>query len=461
MTQSNMQLNIIKELGLNIRLSIPLIIGWLVYAVSGFVATVMVARLGETALAASVVISGVWVVINVFYYGIFNAVTVLVSHQFGAGNNAAVGSIVRNAFVMALLFCIPTMLIIAITPFFLRWIVPTQEVLILATSYAHTLMWATPGMIALVVFENLLNGIGKTKYSLWISLCEVPIEILLIYIFVFGKFGMPAFGVAGVGYGFTASYTLTMLGVIIYLATAEFARPFNLFKLSGFFEKRYFRELVRIGMPIGFMYLIEVSAFTTATFLMARFGTLALAAQQITMQFLGVTVNIPYAMGQAVSIRIGQNAGRLDMNAVRISTYVGMAMSFIFMLFVSSAYFFFPHILLRLDVDTSNPVYFSLIKQAMVFLSILALFQLFDSVRVIAVSTLRALKDTRFPMYISLISFWGIGLVCAFMLALYFHLNGAGIWMGLAIGVSAGAVILLLRLRYILNSVDLAEIINI
>jgi len=449
------------ELQENIKLSIPLIISWLFYAISGFVGTVMVAHLGETALAASVVVGGIWVIINVFFYGVFNSVSVLVSHQYGAQQYEAVGSIIRNAFILGIIFCIPSMLLMQFSPYFLRWIVPTPEILTLATSYAHAIMWATPGMIALVIFENFLNGIGKTKLSLWISLFQVPLEIAIIYTYVFGKFGMPAFGIAGVGYGFTTSYTLTIIGVIIFLTSADFVRPFNIFKFSDIFEKRFFREIFRVGMPIGYMYLIEVSTFTTVTFIMASFGTVALAAQQIIMQFLGVTVNVPYALGQAVSIRIGQNAGRLDIQGVRLSTYVGIALSFFCMIIISSIYIFYPQLLLRLDFNTANPVYQPLFRQAVEFLVILGVFQLCDSVRVIAVSSLRALKDTRFPMYISFISFWCIGLPCAAILGFYLQMHGRGIWCGLSLGVAAGAVILFIRLRYILKRINLAELIAV
>lgn len=459
--QQAIQHPVINEIRQNISLSIPLIASWLIYAASGFVGTVMVARLGETALAASVVVGGIWVVISVFFYGTFNAVSVLVSHQFGAQNCAAIGSIIRNALIFGAMLCVPAMLVMQYSEYFLALIVPGDKVLVQAVAYAHALLWATPGMVALVIFENLLNGIGKTRLSLWISLCEVPMEIFLIYIFVFGKFGVPAYGVAGVGYGFTMSYTLTTIGVLVYLAYSTYVKPFGLFMAERIFEKRYFHELVRVGMPIGFMYLIEVSAFSTATFLMARFGTVALAAQQIAMQFLGVTVNIPYAMGQAVSIRIGQNAGRLDMAGVRTSAYVGTGLSVLFILIIACIYIFYPLMLLRLDIDIQAPANQSLVRQAAEFLGILGIFELCDSLRVIAVSSLRAMKDTRFPMYISLISFWLIGMAAAFVLAFVLHYDGRGIWFGLMVGVAAGALILFVRMRYILQRVNLRELIEI
>ncbi len=450
-----------QEIRENIALSVPLIASWLIYSFSSFIGTAMIARLGEETLAASVMIGSIWIVINVYFYGMFNSVSVLVSHRYGAEKHTDIGRIIINAFLAGLLFCIPTMGVMALTPYFLFWIAPSKYVLSLASEYAYSIMWATPGMIGLVIIENFLNGIGKTKLSLWISLFEVPLEIALFYMLIFGKLGLPAFGIAGVGYGFTISFSCTFVVLLIYLFYADFAQPFQLFRKIFNFEKRYLWEIVRIGLPVGLMYLIEVSAFTLATFLMARFGTMMLAAQQIAMQFLGVTVNIPYAMGQAVSIRIGQSAGRLDIQGVKQAGYIGVLLSFSCILIVAMMYFFYPHILLRLDLNTADPANINLVRQASIFLSILGVFQLVDSLRVSETSVLRALKDTRFPLVISVISFWLVGILCAFLFVYVFKTAGTGIWYGLTLGITVGALILFLRIRYVISNVDLARVIAI
>lgn len=445
----------IKE---TIELGLPLIGSWLIYSLSGFIGTAMVARLGHDALAASVLVSTMWMTITVFFFGIFSAISVLVSHQFGAKNYPAIGEILDQAFLLAGVSLIPISLAVLSLPFILGLTSQTPTVLALAIQYAHSLLWSAPGVILLVILEYFLNGIGRTKLSLAISLIEVPIEIALIYGFVFGKFGLPVCGIAGVGYGLAASYTATVIVLGFYLQRARFMKPFQLFQHVGAFNKMHIKELLRIGLPIGCMYLIEVTAFSVATLFMARFSTLILAAHQIVMQYLGLTINAAFAIAQTVSIRIGQNAGRKNLEGVRYATYVGLGLSFICMFTVAIFYIFFPTLLLRIDLNIHDPHNANLMRATVNFMLILAAFQLLDGMRIVASGALRGLKDTRAAMYVSFVGFWVIGLGCAYVFGFILHGRGVGVWLGLTFGIGVGAIILLLRLRYMLNKIDLAAL---
>jgi len=449
------------EIDNNLSLSMPLIAAWLIYSSSGFIGTAMVAQLGQDALAASALVGTIWTALTIFFFGTFNAVSVLVSHQYGAKNYSAISSILAQAFWVGLIVCFPVMLIMSMLPYILLLTIHNPAVFHLAVKYANALLWCTPSVVVLIILENFLNGIGKTKLSLWISIFEVPFEIFMIYVFIFGKFGMPAFGVQGVGYGFTASYTITVFFVVLYLFKSKFIKHYRIFKNLGRFEPRYFREIIRIGFPVGTMYVIEVSAFAVATFLMARFNTATLAAHQVAMQYLGFTINIAFAMGQAVSIRIGQSAGRLDLGGIYYASYVGIGLSFICMFLICLIYLLFPKFLLSLDVNVYQSNNALLVQQGIRFLAMLGLFQLCDSLRIIETSVLRSLKDTKFPMVISFISFWLIGLPCAFLFGLHFGWNGIGIWTGLIAGIAVGAVILFVRMREVLRTVNLQKLIKI
>lgn len=449
------------EIRNNISLSFPLVASWLIYSSSGFIGTAMIAQLGQDALAASALVGTIWTALTVFFFGTFNAVSVLVSHQYGARDYEAISKIIAQAFWVGLIVCFPVMLIMAALPIFLVYVIQSTHVLHLAIQYAHALLWCTPSIIILIILENFLNGIGKTKLSLWISLVEVPFEILMIYVFIFGKFGMPALGMRGVGFGFTASFTITVIVLIAYLLKAKYFKNFHIFQKIGRFEPRYFREIIRVGFPVGMMYVIEVSAFAVATFLMARFDTSVLAAHQIAMQYLGFTINIAFALGQAVSIRIGQSAGRQDIAGVYYASYVGIGLSFFCMFLITVLYLVAPRFLLSLDVNVNLPANAELVRQGIKFLAILGLFQLFDSLRIIEAAVLRSLKDTKFPMMISFVSFWLIGLPCSFLFSLWLHYNGMGIWNGLVLGIAVGSAILFVRMRRMLRKVDLKKLIKI
>lgn len=446
------------ELKETISLSLPLIGSWLIYSLSGFIGTAMVARLGSDALAASVLVGILWMTVTVFFFGIFSSISILVSHQYGARQYNEISYIVGQGIILAILVCPPIMLSIFALPAILNLTAQTSAVTKLALEYGHAIIWSTPGVILLVVFEHFLNGIGRTKLSLWISVLEVPFEILFIYAFIYGKFGLPKCGIAGVGYGFTASYSITVIILMLYLARARFAQPFHIYRHVLSFKKHYFYEIIRVGCPIGITYLIEVTAFAFATFLMARFSTLILAAHQIVIQYMNMTTSAAYAISQAVGIRVGQNVGKQNINSVRNAARVGLIFSFSIMLCLSVIYMLFPHLLLRIDINVHMPHNRALMESAASLMVILGVFQLFDSMRIIETGALRGLKDTRFAMYASLFSFWVIGISSAYLFGFVYHLQGRGVWMGLTIGVIMAAFILYMRLRNRLKKIDLAEI---
>jgi MATE family multidrug resistance protein len=212
---------------------------------------------------------------------------------------------------------------------------------------------------------------------------------------------------------------------------------------------------------MGFMHVIEISAFAVATFWIGHFGTTLLAAHQIVMQYLSFSITLVFAMSQAVTIRVGHAVGRQDLLGVRYAAYTGMIMNFAIVLLIALAFITIPQFFLRLDVDIHNAANAALIQDTAVLLSICGILILFDNFRLIGFGALRGLKDTRFPMFASLFSFWVVGLVFAYLLVFVWDFQGAGIWWGLVAGIACGATIVFIRLQYLLKRVDLNKIMAI
>lgn len=449
------------EIKNNLTLSLPLTSSQLIYSSSGFIGTAMVARLGEDALAASVLVSTIWMTLSVLFFGILNSISILVSHQFGARNDENISKIMGQAFLLGICIATGIVALLSLMPWFLHLTPQPASVLALAKTYMHSVLWMMPGLVMLVVYEQLLAGINRAKLVLRISLIVVPIEIPLIYAFIFGKFGLPECGIAGIGYGFAVTYTLTALGLILYFYKVKSVQHYEVFKHLGTIDVTWLKELLRVGLPMGFMHVIEVSTFAIVTFWMAQFGTSELAAHQIVMQYLGFTVNIIFAMSQAVTIRVGHEVGRQNESGIHYAIYVGMALNFILMALIALAFHFFPRVFLSLDIDINNAANTLLVTQAAALLSMGGLLMIFDNFRIIGFGALRGLKDTRFPMYASFVSFWMIGLTAAFLLAFHFQLRGPGIWWGLCIGIASGAVIILIRIQCLLRKLDLEKLLKI
>ncbi len=451
MPDSTIQRSVKSEIKNTLSLGIPLIISQLIYSCSGFIGTAMVARLGQEALAASVLVSMIWMSLSVFFFGILNAVSVLVSHQYGAKNDKAIRDVMGQALLFGMMICIPIILVLFSMPAFLKWSNQSHHVIHLASQYMRALLWTIPGLVVLVIYEQFLMGVGRGKIVLRISMLVVPIEIPLIYLLIFGKGWIPACGVAGVGYGFAITYTITAIFLVTYLLKSKQFRRFIVFNNLFEIKKDYLKELIRVGLPIGFMQMIEVSTFAITTVWIARFGTTILAAHQIVMQYLGFFITTVFAMSQAVTVRVGHAVGRQDLLGVQYAIYIGMVLSFLCILCIAAVFIWMPHLLLQLDINIKDPANNGLIRDTSTLLFICAMLLFCDNFRIIGFGALRGLKDTHFAMYTSLIGFWGVGLSMAFLLGFVFHLQGPGIWWGLVMGIATGAVIIMARLHYKLH----------
>jgi MATE family multidrug resistance protein len=447
-----------SEIKDTLSLGIPLIASQMVYACSGFIGTAMVAQLGQDALAASVLVSMIWMSLSVLFFGILNSVSVLVSHQHGAENNKAISDIMGQAYLLGIFVTIIMVLLLCSMPFFLRFTSQPHEVIRLALQYMRALLWTIPGLIVLVINEQFLAGVHRAKLVLFISLIVVPIEIPLIYVLIFGKFGLPACGVAGIGYAFATTYTCAAICLTYYLATSKRYQKFAIFQSMRKINFHLQKELVRVGLPMGAMHVIEVSTFAITTFWIAQFGTTMLAAHQIIMQYLSFAITLVFAMSQAVTVRVGHAVGREDLRGIRLAIYVGMLLNFACISFVAIAFNLFPRFFLRVDMDVNNAANALLMTDASALLGIGGILLIFDNFRIIGFGALRGLKDTKFPMYASFISFWILGLSLAYLLSFKFNIGGRGIWWGLTLGIACGALIVFIRMQYLLKHVNLKEL---
>lgn len=440
-----------SEIKNTLSIGVPLIASQMIFAFSNFIGTAMVGHLGKDALAASVLVSMTWFSLSVLFFGLLNAVSVLVAHQFGAKNDKAISEIMGQSYLLGIIICLLIILSLMCLPMILRWSGEPSIVLHLADQYIHALLFTVPGLVVLIISEQFLAGVGRTKVVLHLSFMIVPIEIPLIYLLIFGKGGLPALGIAGVGYGLSVTYSVTAIGLSLYLL---YAKPYQRYRIfSEVFGKKitYLKELIRIGLPMGLMQAIEVSAFAVATIWMGHFGTTVLAAHQIVVQYLAFAITIVFAMSQAVTVRVGHAVGEQDLSSIRSIVNTGILLNFCLMFLISMAFCFFPTWFLSLDIDVNASKNMALVKEASAFLVIIAVLILLDNFRIIGFGALRGLKDTYFSMVSSFVGFWLVGLSLSFLLGFHFHFEGQGIWWGLTLGIASGASMVLLRLQYLLR----------
>lgn len=429
-----------------LTLAIPLALTGIVNSSSCFFETLFLARLGKDILAAGALVSWLFATIAVILFGALSSINILVSHKYGAKDYDGIASVVRDGLLLAILF--------SIAIFFLCWYMApifvyfgqSHSVVILAQAYLRALAWGVmPSFIMIAIFE-LIVGLGHARVVMGFSIFSVSLIIFFSYVLIFGKIGFPALGIAGAGWGLAISNIITVLVLIIYVLSDKNLRGY--FRLVfTFSEPSFLWELIQIGVPMGMMYCVEVGFFFALTLLMGTLGTGLLAANQIALQYLGLLMSTIFSIAQAITVRMGHLIGAKEIDSVSRAAYLGTFISAFLMILIAIIFWLFPTTMISFDFNIHEPRNYDLLRLTEQILIISPIFQILESIRISLFGALRAFKDTRFTLFISIVSFWGIALPIGYVFATQLQLGGPGLWWGMVLGVTTSILLLFWRFK--------------
>lgn len=413
-----------------IWLSLPLIASGLVEFSSGFVATLMLGHVNHQALAAGSLMNNIFITLMVLLWGMFTAISVLVAQQHGAQNREAILRIVRSGLLLAVIIAPPCMAFLQVAPYFLQFFHQSHALVELIKPGLAAFSWGVfPDLITLVLLQFAI-GLGHTRVSLLFSLVWTPCNIFFVSAFIFGLWHFPKLGVAGLGWGFTYAMWILMFVLIIYFLFAPTYQEYRQDLLSNR-ELGFIKSILKIGIPMGGVYTIDLVYLLIFALIMGTFGMASLAAHQIVWQFFWQTSVISFAIGQAITVKVGHYVGAQTHARIKPVTYVGTIFIAIIMALLSIAYWAFPTALVHLDLG-HNPNA-EVLKLAIHFFVIAGFVQILQAGWIGLLAALRGLGDTRILMVLSAVAEYVIGLPLACFMAYNLHLQGYGLWLAMVI----------------------------
>lgn len=292
-----------------------------------------------------------------------------------------------------------------------------------------------------MILRNLYEGIGYTKAAMWISFVGILVNIPANYVFIYGKFGMPALGGAGCGLAtslvFVAMF-LTLLGYAAFGRRTAFVRA----RLHSYRpDWAQIWQIVALGTPVAFAFFFEVTLFTCIPLMIAHLGPTVVAAHQIANNFCSMVFMLPLSIGLATTIRVGHLAGSSDVKELRKAIATAIQIGLLLAIGIALL-----TLLTRHWVAAQYSTDPAVLELAAAILILACFYQLSDAVQVICSCTLRGLKYTKPIFYITFIAYWpiGFGLGCVLGLTdwLVAPMGAQGFWVGIIIGLTVAAVLL-------------------
>lgn len=401
--------------------------------------TALLGHYGTEDLAAVAVGGGIYIAVVFALAGILQAVGPTVAHLRGARRDGEIAGSLQQAFWLAILLAIPGVLFL-LNPdplLALARIEPGVEAK--ARGYLAMLAWGMPAALLYRTFYSFCNALGRPRPLMLISLGGTLLHGLLAWLLVTGRWGGEALGVLGCGISNATVGWFALLCAAGYLVFGRALAPLRLIRGWQSPRRKAMRELLRLGLPMGFSNFVEISSFTLIALFVAQLGATVVAGHRVVANLAALCYMLPLSLAIATLAQVGQAAGARDWPRARASIAAGLLLAG----GLASALGLVLWLIARplTAAYTSDPAVQAV---SLALIGYVAIYQIFDAVQTVAAYSLRAYKITFAPMFVHIVCFWGVGLFGGWWLAFRAAtpLGVAGFWIASLASLALAAALL-------------------
>ena len=440
--KSQEKITIRKELKAHLIIALPLAAAYLAEIAMVLTDNAIVGHLGALELAGvGLAANAVWESL-VFATSIVAIVGVLVAQAHGAKNHNVIGHHVRQGFWVAVAFSIPTTALCFYATSLLGLTDQDPKVLVISDQYLRTVSWCVLPTMLFTVLRSYVSSLSRATAVMVISVGAVGLNALLTYGMVFGAFGLPEMGVAGAGLSTTIVCWIMDFALVFHTARTQGLKRYRIYQDLFDLDFTECMQIIRLGMPIGGIALMEGGLFMAVAVMMGVLGANALAANQVVTGVVGVMFMVSLAIGEAAGIRVAHGIGAGKIAESRQSGLLGIWLGIGFAILAGLWFIFGSPMIVGFFLDLSDPENTEVLTLCTSLFLIAAAFQLFDGLQVIAARILRGMKDVIVPMWIAAVGYWIFGIGSGYVLAFELGYGPQGLWWGLALGLAITGLML-------------------
>jgi MATE family multidrug resistance protein len=428
-----------------LKLSIPLFIAQFAQMAMGFVDTIMAGGVSAYDMAAVSIASSLWLPCILFGVGVLMALIPLTAQAHGANNLEEIPVTGQQGLYLALLLSIPIIAILYNAGAIVGYMEIEPKLQRITTHYLYAVLPAVPAFLLFQALRNYIEGLSLTKPAMVIGFIGLLVNIPLNWIFVYGKFGMPAMGGVGCGVATTLVYWFMLFALVGYVYFTKKLAQYPLFKNIAKPNFKHLTSISKLGLPVAVAMFFEVTIFAGIAVLVAPLGALVVASHQIAMNFSSMVFMLPMSIASAVSIRVGFNLGQKNNRGAKVATYAGLSVGLGLSVITALLTIIFKEDIAMLYTDNQE-----VIELALTLMFFAALYQCVDAIQVVAAGALRGYKEMTAIFTRTFIAYWVVGLPLGYVLAMtdliIEPLGAKGFWIGISMGLLVAAILLGQRL---------------
>ncbi len=418
------------ELSALIKLAWPAAISNLQWIALNFIDTAMVGHAGPNELAymgAGRILTWITMMVGI---GFLSGVSVFTGRAVGADNEKNCGRVLMQGLQFAVLLGIINMaMLMMLTRPLLELAKQQQEVIAGGVRFANMIAWLSIPQFMLVAISAFLQGISRPKIAMMISFIALPVNVALNAIFIFGKFGWPVMGASGAALGTVLSDILVVVMLLWVVARLKDKARYGIYwTFKGAWAAG--KAMRRFGLAPAIAGGLENAGFSVLTAIAGTISIAAAAAYQDVMAVLIAGLSISLGVASAVSVRISMAVGAGDKRAVAGRGWIACALTAatllpVILVFLAQPEWFFS----ALSNDTAQ------LKVAVVMMTIIAPFMIFDGSQFVLLYALRAAGDQVMAAAVQISGYCLMMIACVWTGVYVLHLGAAGIGWGMGAGM--------------------------
>ncbi|KAF0818061.1 MULTISPECIES: MATE family efflux transporter [unclassified Cytobacillus] len=401
----------------------PIFIEILLHMLMGNADTLMLSQYSDESVAAVGVSNQILSLVIVMFGFVATGTAILIAQNLGAKKNKTAAEISIVSLGANLVFGVLLSILLFATgkPLLLMMDLP-EELLSQANSYLVIVGGFSFVQALIMTIGAIIRSYGFTRDVMYITIGMNILNVIGNYLFIFGPFGFPVLGVEGVAISTAVSRLIGLAATVaVLLKRTEKALPF---RLLFRFPKEHIKNLLKIGIPSAGEHLSYNGSQMVITIFIAALGTEALTAKVYTQNIMMFIFLFSVAISQGTQILIGHMVGGKDyeaaykrcMKSLRLAILISFGTAVLFSLFSEKL----------MGIFTSNP---DIIKVGSVLILLTILLEPGRSFNLVVINSLRAAGDVKFPVYMGILSMWGVSVTLSYVLGIYFGLGLAGIWI--------------------------------
>lgn len=419
-----------------LKLGLPIMVGQIGIIVVGFVDTMMVGHYSTDSLAAASFVNTIFNLITMVCMGFSYGLTPIVASLFGKGESGKAGEAFKNGLALNLFFGGILTIISIIVFFCIDYMGQPTYLLPMIKDYYLTMLFSLIFVAVFNAFRQFSDGIGQVSVTMWIIISSNLFNIIFNYLLIFGKVGFPELGLLGAGLSTAMARILSAVAAIVMF---HVGKRYEMFRGGSSFRHLdigIMKNIFNISWPVALQMGLETGFFTFAGVMMGWLGAIALASYQIMVVIGMLGFIIYYSVGASMSIRMSQQFGQKDYEAVGITSRCGLHIMLGIMLVASAIFFFCGEQLI--SIFTTDK---AVVSATMLLIIPMIVYQFGDALQVAYSNSLRGISYVLPMTWVALIAYVGIGIPISYLFAFPLGGGAVGIYLAFSVGLLSAAVL--------------------